>query len=95
MKKIFPVGSSLRKKLIEGFIVLQLEGVERPNGDHAAQAVFGQGDVVWLHIGLMYLRPYRPTFQLMHDLPDHVENAGGERIVLQGQGVFLIELAAF
>ena len=63
-----------RTWLMEGELVLVLQFVPLPaSGQDGLQAVLdtppdftlpGDGQH-WLHIGLMYLRPYRPTFQLL------------------------------
>jgi hypothetical protein len=55
MKAQAPVGSTVRKQMDEGQIVLRLSGEVRDGGDPDRLELY-------VHIGLMYWSPYRPTF---------------------------------
>lgn len=62
MRRLFSTKSGHRQKLLEGFIVLRVTG--EPGTDDMEQ-ILGEDDVfgeVFLHIGLQYLKPFRPTF---------------------------------
>lgn len=62
MKAAFPKDGPDRKCLLEGFVVLRLTG--RPRDDNLDALVELDDPVkeTWLHVGLQYLSPYRPTF---------------------------------
>lgn len=85
MKRMFPVNSRGRKLLLEGFIVLKLTG--EPNDDYEA-ALADEGGFVqtYLHVGLMYLKPFRPTFAKLRTAPDTGEApfAAGRQYVQAG-----------
>ena len=64
MKSTFPTGSSLREQLLSGFVVACLRG--RPD-DEDFDALLEENAFkdIWLHVGLLYLSPYQPTFMLL------------------------------
>lgn len=72
MKEAFPPGTPQRKRLQDGFVVLRLTG--KPE-DADLDAFIDMDEPVadtWLHIGIQYLSPFRPTFM-------EVELASGVR----------------
>lgn len=82
MKIVFPPHSDNRKLLLNGFIACRLvaKGASA-SGRRRGRAADEVVETIWVHIGLHYLKPFRSTFQLCKDLPDHVEN-NDRRIVL-------------
>jgi hypothetical protein len=67
LKIMFPPGHTLsRKYLTTGFIVLEFE----PQQDVSGVGVDGARamESVYLHVSLMYLSPFRPTFQVVRVL---------------------------
>lgn len=65
MKRVFAVGSTQRARLLEGYVVAHI--VHEPSADEAKQddPESEKGLHLWLHIGLMFLSPYRPTFMVV------------------------------
>eukprot|EP00959_Pyramimonas_sp_CCMP1952_P255097 5328311-Pyramimonas_sp.AAC.1 len=61
MKAKFTKDSGLRKHLQDGrwFLVFRPDAGDEPAGHHGP-------DHECFHVSLMYLKPYRPTFQRMH-----------------------------
>eukprot|EP00971_Amphidinium_carterae_P193118 3832704-Amphidinium_carterae.1 len=58
--------------------------------DEAPEATLGwrQQDTIWLHIGLHYWSPYRPTFQLLSFLEEYMER---NLFCLEQSGIFMTE----
>ena len=97
-----PANVDQKKALLEGYIVVLLEG-QAPDtsalapstleaaadllGAETAEKKWYEQERVWLHIALMYLKPYRPTFQLLQQV--QVEADG--KVQLKQTGKFLTE----
>lgn len=66
MKTTFPFGTDLRQTLVNGHVILRLVG--RPAEDNYDAWVDEDNPVktIFLHVGLLYLSPFRPTW--MHVL---------------------------
>lgn len=77
MKAVFPQGSDLRRRLMDGSIVVRLQGQPLDDDEDAFLAEDDPFKESWLHIGLQYLSPYRPTFAQLVLNPD----MGGEAMV--------------
>lgn len=73
MKTMFRPGTDMRKLLLSGFVVAHIVG--RPGGEGAGDGAAepDQGTHLWLHVGLMYLSPYRPTFMRVEPVADIAE----------------------
>ena len=70
---------SLKTALTQGLVVMQSISDMVIGGD--APDV---GEEVWLHIGLMYFKPYRPTFHRLRRVACHDENSvAHDRVVLE------------
>lgn len=70
LKKACPHGSPERKALVEGDIVVQISA--KPSGDHTDAYIDKDSPEreVFLHVGLMYLSPFRPTFMEVVPVPN-------------------------
>lgn len=71
LKRAFPPNSSGRASLVGGNILVKF--VRRPPAGADYEAILADDDPyqeVFLHISLMYLSPFRPTFQLLHKASD-------------------------
>ena len=88
--------------LKEGFIVLRFapEQDAQPQSSWSGEALrFARGqaeagtlqaqETVWVHVGLMYFKPYRPTFQVLRPL----ETTAPERVRLQQTGMFHTDIS--
>lgn len=66
LKAAFPTQSLGRKHLVDGFVFVRLTG--RPSDDNADAFVELDEPIkeTWLHVGLQYLSPFRPTFMEVH-----------------------------
>ena len=67
MKATFAPSSGSCTLLLEGYIVLELIGepiVENPSFDELVDSQ-DTDDTLILHLGLQYLLPFRPTFQVV------------------------------
>ena len=67
---------SKRNLLAEGFVVAHLSCISGPmeDGPDSGPGEGGMHDL-WLHVGLQYFSPYRPTYHILQkvDSPDHEE----------------------
>lgn len=70
MKKVCPTGSEERAKLVQGFVVVHLIGRPAEGDDEAYLASESPVKGAWLHIGLQYLSPYRPTYMALQPVRD-------------------------
>lgn len=77
MKRTFPAGSSERKRLLEGFVVLRLSCVAIGNDPHDPGCT-GVAKDIFLHVGMMYLSPYRPTYLCLDLVSGIVGEAASE-----------------
>ena len=92
-------GTPARTRLCEGEFVLRLHGAmkEPAVGDLWAALVAEQmpdeetalTGVQWWHVGMQYLKPFRPTFHVLREKVSH--RATADRVILQGTGQFLVE----
>ena len=93
LKAAFPRGHTRSSTLVGGFVVGQLTSrpgrrKRSPDIDDASRF---KGRVVYLHIGLMYLSPFRPTFAVMEALEDAAADdpVGLDHVFLKATGEFL------
>ncbi len=92
MKKVFRPGSSQRESLVSGRIVVRLTGETAAGAPDAPQALPTD---VFLHIGLMFLSPYRPTFMLVEATEDLREVAvDGRRLYIRAPALGTIVLCS-
>lgn len=87
MKRIFPKGSQNRRLLLDGQVVVRLMG--EPAEDASYEDMLADSTEMvdeWLHIGLMYLSPFRPTFLRVKEtmVPDEVPATNGRVYVQAG-----------
>lgn len=69
MKTTFPPTTPQRSMLLGGGIVVRMTSSSRdPLGTEGGEQVTGNADL-WLHIGMMYLTPYRPTLLQLEEVP--------------------------
>ena len=70
MKAACPAGSDQRVLLVDGRVVAHIVGGMMPAAN-VGKADFSSPSVdLWLHVGLMYLSPYRPTFMRVEPVGD-------------------------
>ena len=74
MKELFPAASQGRARLANGEVVLQWLGSKPPGddvgrdqphgegGEHRQAGEAEEGKTIYVHVSLMYLNPWRPTF---------------------------------
>ena len=89
MKVIYPTSSSMKEKLLDGKLILKLEG-KIPGGDGGPAAEAGTM-LRWVHVGHMSLKPYKPRVLLVEptdDLSEHEPNTA--RLYFRG-----VDFAAF
>jgi hypothetical protein len=97
IKFVCPTNSTLRTDLIDGNLVLRLTGL--PARDE--QLLEAGYEVVeeWLHIGMHFQSPFRPTFQVVKPVADlgecepnekrvYIESAGHFRTLYEGVSPF-------
>ena len=101
MKPHFKIQTPGRKLLQDGLIVVALDFAPVPAGGRAAARELPLPDFLlpvgsgrlWLHIGLHYFKPYRPTFQVLHSSAAEPSVPGS--IALRAQGGFKTMYAVF
>lgn len=80
MKKEFPAVGPARKLLSSASVIVRIEGTLVSSDDIEALLELGKPfREYYFHIGLMYFRPYRPTFMVVErqpDMPDANASAG-------------------
>ena len=84
MKKAFPPGSDARKLLLEGFVAFRLDGEPAASGSDSEALIEMEGFLsVYYHVGLMYVRPFRPTLMLLEEAhcPSEAPTEDGRRYV--------------
>lgn len=75
MKKVFLAGSELRDRLIDGHFILKLDGLPDTD-DFDALLEDDAFKEVWLHVGMLSLSPYQPTFMLLQKQLEPAGSAG-------------------
>lgn len=70
MKEAFPVGSERKGLLVEGSIVARIRASWVVADFDAMLDMDEPERIIFLHIGLMYLSPYRPTVMVVERVPD-------------------------
>ena len=99
LKAVFPRERPTdRALLLDGCVVVALEGKEQRAAESAWDAICQgvleeegnkrqlEDGIVWCHVGLHYLRPYRPTPQVLEE----VETLPNGRVVLTQTGGTMI-----
>lgn len=71
LKQVCPFNSNLRQSLCDGDLVVRLVG--HIGGEQGAEALEGASHDFWVHIALMYLSPYEPTFMFVKPTDDPKE----------------------
>lgn len=80
MSRAFPPRSPERALLVGGDIVLRLRGSPDPEDMEALVNLDQPFPVVWLHVGLMYLCPFRPTFSELVPVPSDEDERSGQEV---------------
>jgi hypothetical protein len=101
MKPHFKLHTPGRKLLQDGLIVVALDLAPVPAGGRAAARALplpnfllpGGSGRLWLHIGMHYFKPYRPTFQILQ--PSAAEPSVPGSIALKAQGGFETMFSVF
>ncbi len=94
LKEAAPLVSPQRELLGQSFVVLRVTGVSPPPdvSDAALSALWDDAATavnVWLHIGLMYWNPYRPTFMGVCEVVDPEEcDVDPRRRYIRSTGTF-------
>lgn len=75
MKVAFPVNSKEKGLLVDGSIVARVHGSWVVDDFEAMLQMTEFERTIYLHIGLMYLSPYRPTMLVVEPAPDLAETS--------------------
>lgn len=73
MKAAFPAHSEARTGLLDGFVVVRFTNMPSETSLGPLVGDAAQAKDLWLHVGLHYLCPYRPTFMLVTEAPGKAE----------------------
>lgn len=80
MKRVFLAKTQQQRDLVDGFIVAHLRGKVAGNSAVEQVELDSSFKDVYLHVGMMYLRPYRPTWMEVEPVapPSDIDPAAGE-----------------
>lgn len=92
MKKVFKKDTAQRQHLLAGEVVVMLTGCPREDDYEAFLALDDPIKTVLLHVGMMYLKPYQPTFLLMENDDAYAGNGPSQRIRIKVCSSFFVQM---